>query len=283
MSRLVRGVVKLVFIGRYRAVGFRPQLSACIAAAIAWMAIAGIGSSPPTATAAPIFFGPTPYLSSADSPFDLSGLGTTMFLEDFEDGELNTPGVFQLGIPEVRGAVVGPSAFTDSVDADDGTIDGSGLGGHSFAATQVITALTFPPRHHWQVWFHFDDATLGFYPTAVGFVWTDGVPMSAMWLNSWDGRGVELPRFIVSTDNIFVGTLGDARLDGTTADDRFFGIVNPGGISRVLISSTNTGDTLPFEMDHLQYGLYVPEGGSLGLGALALAMLLIISFRVRFS
>jgi len=34
------------------------------------------------------FLGPTPYLSSADSPFDLSGLGTAYFLEDFEDGQL---------------------------------------------------------------------------------------------------------------------------------------------------------------------------------------------------
>ena len=49
-----------------------------------------------------IVIGPRPYLSAADSPFDMSGLGTTFFLEDFEDGELNTLGIFQPGLPGTR-------------------------------------------------------------------------------------------------------------------------------------------------------------------------------------
>lgn len=71
-----------------------------------------------------ILFGPTPYLSAADSPFSLSSPG--LLLEDFEDGALDTPGV-----SSTNGAPRGPSGLTDSVDGDDGSIDGSGNGGHS--------------------------------------------------------------------------------------------------------------------------------------------------------
>ncbi len=64
-------------------------------------------------TAGVTFLGPTPDLSAADSPFDLS---SNFYLEDFEDGALNTPGV--------SGNVKVQSGFVDidSVDADDGVI-----------------------------------------------------------------------------------------------------------------------------------------------------------------
>lgn len=50
-----------------------------------------------------------PYLSAADSPFILSGLGTTFFLEDFED-ELQQPGLEGSFVTSVR-------TFGNSVDA----------------------------------------------------------------------------------------------------------------------------------------------------------------------
>src|SRR5581483_3722021 len=37
--------------------------------------------------AGPLFLGPLPYLGKADSPFDLSGLGKTFFVDDFEHEE----------------------------------------------------------------------------------------------------------------------------------------------------------------------------------------------------
>ena len=80
MSRLVRSVVIDTAGGLLAAVVF-------------------LGTFSP-ASAETIFFGPTPYLSAADSPFDLSGLGTTFFLEDFEDGELNTPGAASVEKPK---------------------------------------------------------------------------------------------------------------------------------------------------------------------------------------
>src|SRR5512138_1593890 len=84
-----------------------------------------IGSAA-TASAATTTYGPTPYLSSADSPF--AGVSFTYFhLEDFEDHLLNTPGVTGSD-GGVASVVFGPSIH-DSVDGDDGSIDGSGLNG----------------------------------------------------------------------------------------------------------------------------------------------------------
>src|SRR5947209_14406694 len=76
-----------------------------------------------TAVVAQTFIGPLPYLSKNDSPFITSINAGTTFLETFESGALATPGV-----TASTGAVVGPSGITDSVDADDGIIDGSGTG-----------------------------------------------------------------------------------------------------------------------------------------------------------
>ena len=83
-------------------------------------------------------FGPTPYLSVADSPF--AGLGLTGFqLEDFEDGVLNVPGV----AATTGGTVIGPQPQADSVDGDAGGIDGSGADGRSMLSIPSTNVLTF--------------------------------------------------------------------------------------------------------------------------------------------
>lgn len=70
------------------------------------------------------FFGPIPYLSRADIPFSPKAAG--YFVEDIEDGQFNPPGV-TLGTVNVPGSfIVRPSYNTDSVDGDDGVIDGFG-------------------------------------------------------------------------------------------------------------------------------------------------------------
>jgi PEP-CTERM motif len=203
---------------------------------------------------ATVLIGPTPYLSFSDSP--ASGRSFSYFqLETFESGVLGATGVTASG-----GSVLGPGQFTDSVDADDGLIDGSGLGGHSwYAAGNRSLSFTF------------DASTLGALPTFAGIVWTD--------VGFTDG-GVFGPAPVIfeafdslnnSLGAIGPFALGDGSVNGTTAEDRFFGVIDATGISRITISMPTSGD---WEVDHLQFGLLttsVPEPSTLLLGVLGVA------------
>jgi hypothetical protein len=184
----------------------------------------------PTAQAGPV--GPTPYLSSADSPFN--GVDFNYFyLENFEDNALNTPGVIASA-----GSVLGPGGFTDSVDGDDGSIDGSGASGHSFYSGNS-SALTFT----------FNAVTLGALPTHAGVVWTDVGLASVLGV---DGVSFEAFDSIgASLGVIGPATLGDGTALSATAEDRFFGFTNAGGISAIRITMASSTD---WEVDHLQYG-----------------------------
>ena len=189
--------------------------------------------------------GPTPYLSFADSPFNAlsSGGGFSYFhLETFENGLFDSPGV-----SANNGVVVGPSSITDSVDGDDGVIDGSGNGGHSFFGFGSVT-------------FTFNATTLGALPTHAGIVWTDG--QNNPTFEAFDGFGVSL--------GTLTGTSSDGLINGGTAEDRFFGAYDPTGISAITITDAS------WEVDHLQYGLAVsvpePATNAVLAGAAALAL-----------
>ncbi len=178
---------------------------------------------------APGLLGPTPYLGVADSPFNLAGPNFT--LEDFEDGLFNVPGVTASGIVEVRF----PGAARDSVDEDDGVIDGSGNDGHTLFFDDGATGITFT----------FDPVILGGLPTNAGIVWTDGDFFAAPVFEAFGPGGVPLG----ATAPVVVG---DGDNLGGTAEDRFFGIVDPGGIFQIKIS--NPGFAQGIEVDHLQFG-----------------------------
>jgi hypothetical protein len=186
------------------------------------------------------FIGPLPYLSEADSPFNLSASGA--YLENFEDGLLNTPGV------TVNIGTIGlPGPKTDSVDGDDGSIDGFGTEGHEWwvgpsGGTYIMT-------------FTFDDEILGGFPTQAGLVWTDD--RADVSFEAWDSDGLYL-------GSIGPFTLGDNFDTGQTAEDRFFGIVNAGGISQITMTHVGNG----MSVDHLQY--VVPAPGALLLGYLGI-------------
>jgi hypothetical protein len=171
--------------------------------------------------------GPSPYLQASDSPF--SGLSfTSFYLETFEDHLFNVPGV-TASAGGVTSVVFGPSIH-DSVDGDDGVIDGSGLNGDSF----------FSPNASVGIRFTFNAAILGALPTHAGIVWTDGT--NNIFFQAFDQNGVSL--------GTLIGTHADGTFDGGTAEDRFYGAINPGGISSIFISSGPGG----IEVDHLQYG-----------------------------
>ncbi|HVE66703.1 MAG TPA: hypothetical protein VNC59_08980 [Thermoanaerobaculia bacterium] len=173
------------------------------------------------------FSGPIPYLSRANSPF-LAGINAgTVHLETFECGNVQVPGVRIEG-----GIIIGPGGLTDSVDADDGAIDGSGTNGRSVfgSGTPGIT-------------FIFDAPTLGALPTQVGIVWTDGSGTTSF--EAFDSMGASLGTFGPVA-------IADGSFGGTTAEDNFFGVSFPGGISSIRISNTAGG----IEVDHLQFGSF---------------------------
>ena len=212
---------------------------------------AGMVSQAEAATAT--FITAAPYLQFADSPFATIASGNpNFFLENFEDGALNTPGV-----SASTGIVASGSTSVDSVDADDGVIDGSGNAGHSWYSNGA-TSISFS----------FNAGVLGQLPTHVGIVWTDigfNVPfgVGSFAVRAFDGNGSSL-------GGILFDDLGDSSVNGGTAEDRFFGAIFDGGISRITITSLD-GST-DWEVDHLQYGLApVPVPGAAWMLAPALA------------
>jgi len=201
--------------------------------------------------------GPTPYLSSADSPFWPFAGFSYFHLEDFEDGLLSTPGVSASG-PSLCVAnfdCFPGSPLIDSVDADNGLIDGyGGAPGHDLFALgdPGITVV-------------FDALVLGVLPNSVGIVWTDGGSNGdgQVTFEAFDELGVSL--------GVLVGNHGDADNLGGTAEDRFYGATNVSGISKIVISHSTGG----IEVDHLQYGglSSLPEPGTIALVAIGLGTL----------
>ena len=216
-------------------------------------ALLGLIGSSGTAVAGPL--GPTPYLQASDSPFSaIDFSGGYFYLETFEDGALNTPGVAGTtgGVPLLV------SSFNDSVDSDDGAVDGFGSHGNNWLSNSATTGFTF------------DAAPLGALPNHAGFVWTDGPFGTAVAFTAWGADGVTIVCSIPAGP-----AFGDNSFGGETAEDRFIGCSNAGGISRIEATNTLGGD---IEVDHLQYGWApsrsVPEPALISLFALGGALAL---------
>lgn len=166
-------------------------------------AITVLGALTSSALGAPVFFGPSPYLSTGDIPNGFYLGGVPDGLEDFEDMSLD------FGITASHGLAIGPVGLTDSVDGDDGNIDGSGTNGHSWFYSGGSIGVTF--------------TFAGPLPTAAGIVWTDG---------SWAGT-TTFEAFgpgMASLCTLGPVSLGDDSNMGTTAEDCFFGILDSEGI-----------------------------------------------------
>jgi hypothetical protein len=180
----------------------------------------------PTPSTTPVrttqFFQPSSsYRSVNDSPFIALGL-TNFQLEDFEDATL-TP-----GWSVDRGEANPARALRDSVDGDDGTFDNNGSNGNSLLdlSSRGIT-VTFNPNQ-----------LGGKLPTHVGVVWTDG--RDAITFEAFGPTGESL--------GTLTGTHADNQTAGSTVEDRFYGVSNNAGISKIRLQSSS------IELDHLQYG-----------------------------
>jgi hypothetical protein len=197
----------------------------------------------PIVVAGPV--GPTPYLSTADSPWSAVSF-SSFYLENFEDGALNTLGATSAGATSIVDA---GNQFADSVDGDDGTIDGSGTAGRSHYTTNGVAGIEY----------NFNAGALGGLPTHVGIVWTDLSGSADVFVDAYDSASQLL-------GTIAAGALNDGLSTGQTAEDRFLGWVHPGGIAQIRIHQSGSD----MEVDHLQYGI-VPEpaGGMLLMGACA--------------
>jgi hypothetical protein len=192
------------------------------AGAVAALGLAAVLAGSP-ASAAPTFFGPSPYLSFADSPFNPAAY-SHFYLEDFEDGALNTPGLKAQG-PNI--CIGGGDCFLGSHLFDSVGNGGNPDVGHSLYADGLITIT-------------FDESVLGSLPTAAGLVWTDG--NNPITFTAYD------------RNNVLLGTLtgnhADGFITGQTAEDRFYGVTNPEGILKLIISNPPG-----IEIDHIQYGI----------------------------
>lgn len=204
------------------------------------LVVLGMLSVPATAGDGGYLFEDSPYLSGFDSPYDVFGPDSDFLLEDFEDGLLNTVGLLGSG-----GEIRFPSNFTDSVDADDGSVDGFGLDGHNYWA---FAAIEGPVAR-----FEFDAEALGGLPAQVGLVWTDGNIDATTYFEAFDNNGQSL--------GILELILGDNRHQGATEEDRFIGAVNQAGISAIELRATLGR----IEIDHVQYGDIIPAPGVLAL------------------
>lgn len=175
--------------------------------------------------------GPTRYLSFADSPLNVPG-STYFWLEDFEDQALDT-----LGVTPSPGWI---PLISDSVDGDDGSIDGSSLHGYSYYSghSQHSLTLTFNP------------AELGGHlPTHAGIVWTDVGSEAGGYgdvlFQAFDASGKLLKSI--------TAYLGEGSGMYETDEDRFFGVIYAAGIGSISISMSSSTD---WTVDHLQYGCW---------------------------
>jgi hypothetical protein len=182
----------------------------------------------------------SPYLSIANST--LNSLSSTYFVENFEDGNLNLPGV---SFSAIAGSGIQAGS---SVDADDGTIDGSGTGGMNFqgATSASVQSTTF-----------FFSQVAGQWPRQVAIAVTDGssFPLSFAAYDTNSNPSGSL------TMNV-IGQSG-------TADDFLVTFTDNNGISAIAMTSSNAFTNMHY--DHLQFDTApVPEptaAVALGIGA----------------
>ncbi len=204
--------------------------------------------------------GPSPYLALTDTPEGVFDSDHLLCVQDFEDAD----GPWEVGFSIDFGQRIGPKftsgqgvPVTDSVDADDNSIDGDGTMGSSwFAATSGLTIT-------------FDEPT----PSA-GFVFTDADRRATtVTVTAYAEDGSEL---VTGTYDSFF----DDVFTGTTQEDRFFGVVGMDG-ETIKRLSVRIDQGRGIEIDHVQFVKPVPEPATIALAFTAACGLLGLRRRRR--
>ncbi len=231
-------------------------LGATAAAVFAFTGVAQAGT-------ADLLYVDETYTSTAQSIILQQAGSSNFFLEDFEDGQLNSP-----YLNASNGFVRTPGANTDSVDTDDSALpDGLGLAGHSWK----VSPVNGQPA---SVTFSFDSrGGSDPLPTWVGAVVTDlREGLQDITIEAFDADGISLGAQTITMD-------GDPT-QGTTGEDRFIGMSWVGGISAFTIS-TAAGS---LELDHVQYAYaasVIPLPAPLAMGLAGLAGIGVVGRRRR--
>jgi len=167
---------------------------------------------------------PSPYLKKEDSPFKNL---TTWYVEDFEDAMLDdVPGTTDNNGHNTRSL----TGDVDSVDNDDGQLNNQCANCDAWHVSAGELRFTFAP--------------IDGLPTHAGLVWTDAaIAGLSVTFEAFDGNGLSL-----GTTNL--PNHSDAVNNGTTAEDRFFGVISPQGVGSIRIVNSSGG----IEIDHLQWG-----------------------------
>ena len=106
-------------------------------------------------------------------------------------------------------------------------------------------------------------------PNAFGFAWADGAPDSRLRIAFSDENSETIAVILLDE------TFGDPFDGGQTAEDRFVGVISNVGVQSMSISSLYVGDFVPFEIDHFQYGIVVPEPNSFVLLLIGLCLVIV--------
>jgi len=193
---------------------------------------------PLAANAATTTFGPTEYLQHGDTPSNFFCATCASHIEDFEDGLLN--GFLSID----NGQILQPNYVsgsgqpsTDSVDGDDGTVDGSGLGGYSwFSGDASSIEISFASD-----------------VKAAGLVFTDGDSASSNVLV----EALDMSGNVLALIN--AGDLADDSFYGETAEDRFLGFTDMNAAISALRISIDAGSGIEIDHIHWQNACVIPE------------------------
>ena len=210
----------------------------------------------PIANAGTTTFGPSAYLQTGDTPDGFFCAECVGWIEDFELGAADS------FLTLSDGELLGPNQFsglmnsvTDSVDGDDGVVDGFGNGGNSWFVDGSTVTISFANT-----------------VKNAGLVFTDGDRVSTdIILEAFDSGGNSLAV-------INGGDLADDMFTGETAEDSFMGFQDMDG-QIASITVTMEGGT-GLEIDHIHWQeACIPEPSANLIAAIG--MLGLLAYRRR--